>query len=171
MNVRRGKNRATRCILGLADGDGGAGQGHAAGVLQRDVDAVGARLGKPSLQMHFALLRRRDIVAHDGSHLSTAGVRHDGAGGDGEAAEERKGEALKMAADGLPRSVMRFFFPFKNVVAFRVESLMLSLSQAFHQKADVRLGHMGSRHVHDVAFWLALQLERRLCGEQMQSQP
>lgn len=82
-----------------------------------------------------------------------------------------KRDELKMAADGLPRSVMRFFFPFKNVVAFRVESLMLSLSQAFHQKADVRLGHMGSRHVHDVAFWLALQLERRLCGEQMQSQP
>lgn len=48
-----GKDRPTRCILGLVDGDGGAGQGHAAGVLQRDVDAVGARLFKPPPQMHF----------------------------------------------------------------------------------------------------------------------
>lgn len=50
-----GKERATRCILGLVDGDGGAGQGHAAGVLQCDVDAVGAGLRKAPLQTHLAL--------------------------------------------------------------------------------------------------------------------
>lgn len=33
----------TRCILGLVDGDGRAGQGQAAGVLQGDVDAVCSR--------------------------------------------------------------------------------------------------------------------------------
>lgn len=57
-----------------------------------------------------------------------------------------------------------FFFFLKTWSHFKVmvESLMLSLSQAFHQKADVRLGHMGSGHLHDATFWLALQLEWRL---------
>lgn len=46
--------RLTRGVLGLVDGDGGAGEGQAAGVLQGDVDTVGARLQKRSCQMHLA---------------------------------------------------------------------------------------------------------------------
>lgn len=45
---------STRSILGL-DGDGGAAQGRAAGVLQSDVDAVGAGARKASSQTYFAL--------------------------------------------------------------------------------------------------------------------
>lgn len=124
--------------------------------------------------MHLTLRRRRDVVARDGAHLATAGVRHDGAGGDGDAGDERKDEELKMAADVLPagarRSAMWVFCffspPFKKMVVFMVESRMLSLSQAFHQEADVRFGHTGRRHAHDAALWLALQSERRLWEEQ-----
>lgn len=100
---RREELKPTRCILGLVDGDGGAGEGRAAGVLQGDVDAVGAGLLEPSPQTHFAHGRRRDVVAGDGAHLGAAGVRHDGAGGEGDAGEEeREGGELKMAADVLP---------------------------------------------------------------------
>lgn len=68
-----------------------------------------------------------------------------------------------MAAGGLPAGDRRSDGSFCCfLVTFMVESLMLSLSQAFHQKADVRLGHAGSRHVHDAAVRRALQLERRL---------
>lgn len=51
--------------------------------------------------MHLALRRRRHVVARDGSHLGAAGVRHDGAGRDGDAAGEREDGGLKMAAEGL----------------------------------------------------------------------
>lgn len=46
---------STRSILGLVDGDGGAAQGRAAGVLQSDVDAVGTGARKASSQTYFAL--------------------------------------------------------------------------------------------------------------------
>lgn len=72
--------KPTRCILGLVDGDSGGGQGQAAEVAQGDVDAVGAGLGEAPPETHLTLGRGRDVVAHDGSHLSAAGVRHDGAG-------------------------------------------------------------------------------------------
>lgn len=75
----------TRCLLGLVDGDGGAGQGQAVGVLQGDVDAVGARLQKRSPEMHFTRRQWRHIIAHDAMHLSAAGVWHDGAGWSGDA--------------------------------------------------------------------------------------
>ena len=47
--------KLTRCVLGLVDGDGGAGKRHAAGVLQGDVHTVGARFQKPPPQVHFTL--------------------------------------------------------------------------------------------------------------------
>lgn len=78
----------TRCILGLVDGDGGAGQGQAARVLQGDVDAVGAGLHKRSPEMNLTLGGRRHVIAHDVTHLSAAGVRHDGAGWGGGAEDE-----------------------------------------------------------------------------------
>ena len=115
-NVRGWMERATWCILGFVDGDGGAGQGHAAGVLQGDVDAVGARLSKASLQTHLALRGRRDVVARDGSHLGTAGVRHDGAGGGGDAADKQEDGEFKTATVVLPGlcCLFFFFFLFKN---------------------------------------------------------
>lgn len=157
-----GKNRPTGCILGLVDGDGGAGQGHAAGVLQRDVDAVGARLCKPPLQTHFTRRRRRDVVAGDGVHLGAAGVRHDGAGRDGDAGDERKDERLQVDADVLPAG--------GQMTTFRGQASVLSPSQTFHQEADVRFGDAGSRHVHDATFWPAVQRERRLCGSRTWSE-
>lgn len=60
--------------MGLVDGDGGGGEGQAAGVLQSDVHTVGARFQKSSCQMHFALRERWHIVAHDVAYLSAAGV-------------------------------------------------------------------------------------------------
>lgn len=75
----------TGFVLGLVDGDGGAGQGQAAGVLQGDVDAVGAGLHERPPQTHLARFRRRHVVAHDVSHLGAAGVGHDGAGRGGHA--------------------------------------------------------------------------------------
>lgn len=145
-----GKNRPTRCILGLVDGDGGAGQGHAAGVLQRDVDAVGARLREAPPQAHFTRWRRRDVVARYGVHLGAAGVRHDGAGRDGGAGGERKGEWLKVCS--------------QRGGGGGNKASLLSLSQTLHQETDVRFGDAGSRHVHDATFWPALQRERRFCG-------
>lgn len=49
-----------------------------------------------------------------------------------------------------------------NVVAFVLNTVMLSLSQTFHPEVDVCLGHTGSRHVHDATFWLVLQRQRGL---------
>ena len=59
----------TRWILGLVDGDGGAGEGQAAGVLQGDVDTVGAGFRERSPQVHLALRRWRHVVTHDATHL------------------------------------------------------------------------------------------------------
>lgn len=42
-------------VLGLADGDDGASERHAAGVLQGDVNTVGARFQKPPPQIHLAI--------------------------------------------------------------------------------------------------------------------
>lgn len=41
------------------------------------------------------------------------------------------------------------------------------LAQTLHQEADVRVGHVGSRHVHNASVWLAVQCILRLCGEQI----
>lgn len=78
----------TRCILGLVDGDSGAGQGQAAGVLQSDVDTVDARLQKRSPETHLTLWGWRHIIAHNVTHLCAAGVWHNGAGWRGGAEDE-----------------------------------------------------------------------------------
>lgn len=88
VNMHRRWEQLTRCIPGLVDGDSSGGQGHAAGVLQGDVDTVGARLLKCPPETHLTLCRRWDILAHNGAHLSTAGVWHDGAGWSGDADDE-----------------------------------------------------------------------------------
>lgn len=67
-------------LLGLVDGHCGAGQSHAFGVLQSDVDAVGAWLQKGPPQMDLALCGGRHVITHDVPDLSAAGVRHNGAG-------------------------------------------------------------------------------------------
>lgn len=76
-------------VLGLADGDDGAGERHAAGVLQGDVDTVGAGFQKPPPQIHLAVRRWWYIIAHDVTHLSAAGIGHNGAGRGGDAEDKR----------------------------------------------------------------------------------
>lgn len=40
-----------------------------------------------------------------------------------------------------------------------------SLALTLHQEADVSVGHMGSRHIHNATVWLAPQRILGLCGE------